>query len=36
LFIKCPGCHNMLRLPRGKGKLQVTCPKCGERFNKKT
>jgi predicted RNA-binding Zn-ribbon protein involved in translation (DUF1610 family) len=25
-----------LRVPRGKGKLQITCPKCGERFIKKT
>ena len=35
-FIKCPGCGNTLRIPKGKGKLQVTCPKCGERFIKKT
>ena len=35
-FFKCPSCRNVLRVPRGKGKLQVTCPKCGERFFKKT
>ncbi len=35
-FFKCPSCRNTLRVPRGKGKLQVTCPKCGERFIKKT
>jgi ribosomal protein S27E len=35
-FFKCPSCRNILRVPRGKGKLQVTCPKCGERFIKKT
>jgi len=35
-FFKCPGCSNTLRVPKGKGKLQVTCPKCGERFIKKT
>ncbi|MCL2425768.1 MAG: hypothetical protein FWD05_05475 [Oscillospiraceae bacterium] len=29
---KCPNCKNKLRVPRGKGKLQVTCPKCGEGF----
>ena len=35
-FFKCPKCKNTLRVPRGKGKLQVTCPKCGERFFRKT
>jgi predicted RNA-binding Zn-ribbon protein involved in translation (DUF1610 family) len=34
-FIKCPSCKNTLRVPKGM-KLQVTCPKCGERFIKKT
>ena len=35
-FFKCCGCRKMLRVPKGKGKLQITCPKCGERFYKKT
>jgi len=35
-FYKCPGCNNTLRVPKGKGRLQITCPKCGERFFKKT
>ncbi|MCL2046716.1 MAG: hypothetical protein FWG88_10080 [Oscillospiraceae bacterium] len=35
-FIKCNGCGNTLRVPKGSGKLQITCPKCGERFIKKT
>ena len=35
-YFSCPSCVNTLRVPRGKGKLQVTCPKCGERFLKKT
>lgn len=35
-FFNCPSCRNTLRVPRGKGKLQITCPKCGERFIKKT
>lgn len=33
---KCPNCKNTLRVPRGKGKLQVTCPKCGEQFFRKS
>jgi uncharacterized C2H2 Zn-finger protein len=35
-FFRCPSCRNTLRVPKGKGKIQVTCPKCGERFNAKT
>jgi len=35
-FLKCPGCDNTLRVPKGKGRLQITCPKCGERFIRKT
>ncbi|MBQ5503975.1 MAG: hypothetical protein IIT95_02655, partial [Oscillospiraceae bacterium] len=35
-FFRCPSCKNRLRVPRGKGKIKVTCPKCGERFQKKT
>lgn len=35
-YFKCPKCKNTLRVPRGKGKLQVTCPRCAERFFKKT
>jgi ribosomal protein S27E len=35
-FFTCPGCKNKLRVPRGKGKLQITCPRCGQRFGGKT
>jgi len=35
-FFLCPSCDNTLRVPKGKGKLQITCPKCGERFFRKT
>lgn len=27
-FLKCPTCGTMLSVPKGKGKLIVTCPKC--------
>ena len=27
-YIKCRHCGARLRLPRGKGKIQVTCPRC--------
>ena len=35
-FFKCPGCEAMLRVPRGKGKIQITCRKCGNRFSAKS
>ncbi len=35
-FFSCPGCKSKLRLPRGKGKISITCPKCGLKFNGKT
>lgn len=27
-FVRCPYCSARLRLPRGKGKLVITCPRC--------
>ena len=35
-FFKCPSCKVLLRVPRGRGKLVVTCRKCGTRFERKT
>ena len=35
-FFVCPGCKKKLRVPKGKGKLQITCPKCAEKFFRKT
>lgn len=30
--VSCPSCRQRVRVPRGKGKLRVTCPKCGNKF----
>ena len=35
-FYRCPGCRQMVRVPRGKGKLRITCRRCGYSFEKKT
>ena len=33
---KCPSCGMKMRVPRGEGKIRVTCRQCGAVFEKKT
>ena len=35
-YFTCPRCRQPVRVPRGKGKIAITCPKCKEKFTKKT
>lgn len=35
-FFKCPKCGVYNRIPRDKGKIEITCPKCGEKFIRKS
>lgn len=33
---KCPSCSQKIRVPRGKGKIEIRCPKCQTTFIKRS
>ena len=33
---RCPQCRQKLRVPRGRGRIQISCPRCGTQFIKKS
>lgn len=35
-FFKCPQCGVTVRVPRGKGKIKIACPKCHATFVRNT
>lgn len=35
-FYPCPKCNQTIRVPRGKGRISITCPKCHTEFIKRT
>ena len=35
-YFDCPKCRQSVRVPRKKGKIAITCPKCNEKFIRKT
>lgn len=35
-FYKCPQCRQKVRVPKGKGKVAITCPKCRMEFVRKS
>lgn len=35
-YYKCPKCKQELRVPKGRGEITITCPKCKTKFDKRT
>ncbi len=35
-YFICPSCSQNVRVPRGKGKIVITCPKCHNKFERKS
>ena len=35
-YFSCPKCRQTVRVPRGKGKISISCPRCKEKFIRKT
>ena len=34
-YFRCPGCRSLMRLARGRGQVEMTCPKCHRTFSQK-
>lgn len=32
----CPKCSQIIRVPKGRGNIEITCPNCRTRFSKKS
>ena len=35
-YFKCPHCKQSIRIPKGRGRVSITCPKCGTQFIRKS
>ncbi|WP_455682437.1 hypothetical protein [Thomasclavelia sp.] len=35
-YFLCPECKQTVRVPKGRGKITITCPKCSHKFDKKS
>ena len=35
-YFRCKNCGNIFRVPKGKGKIEVTCPKCRDKSIRKS
>ena len=35
-YFSCPTCSRTLRVPKNRGKIEITCPHCGKKFKRRT
>lgn len=35
-IFECPKCSQKLRVPKGIGRIEITCKRCGEKFIKRS
>lgn len=35
-YFICPSCKQIVRVPKGKGKITITCPSCAHKFDKRS
>ena len=35
-YFRCPNCKKELRVPKGKGKIEIICPSCQHKFERKS
>ena len=35
-YFRCPHCRQKVRVPKGKGTIEIRCPKCSTKFIKRT
>ena len=35
-YFVCPNCKQNVRVPRGRGKITITCPKCRTKFDRRS
>lgn len=35
-YFRCPQCRQLLRVPKGRGRIEISCPRCGTQFIRKS
>ncbi|NLC96569.1 MAG: hypothetical protein GX675_03255 [Erysipelotrichaceae bacterium] len=35
-YFICPNCKQMVKVPKGKGKIEISCPRCNTKFDRRS